>query len=101
MNQELEDHLLIGLNEIADSIYENRFSRARRIAKALIQMIEGEEMATVIYPCQCESEYQDKAYGKGNRIFNEGKGKCKCTVCGKDKAGGGFKSDDKKKEKKE
>lgn len=44
-------------------------------------------MATVIKACTCESLYQDKKYGKGQRVHNEKKsGGQTCTVCG---AGGG------------
>lgn len=40
--------------------------------------------ATVIKSCICEHAFQDKQYGKGNRVFNiSGKedSKLKCTVC--------------------
>lgn len=37
---------------------------------------------TSIKPCSCKSEYQDKLYGKGNRLFNEGVKNVTCTVCG-------------------
>ncbi len=46
---------------------------------------------TRIMQCTCESEYQDKKYGKNMGLFNEtGKGKTgpeiyRCTVCGKEK----------------
>ena len=34
--------------------------------------------------CPCEHEYQDKRYGKNNRLHNPKKeGKYGCTVCGK------------------
>jgi len=43
----------------------------------------------MISECTCKSEYQDKQYGKGNRVFNRktkrtGKiqGIARCTVCG-------------------
>lgn len=44
-------------------------------------------MATQIRRCTCESDFQDRVYGKGMRVFNEG-GKDKvselhCTSCGK------------------
>lgn len=39
--------------------------------------------------CTCKSEYQDKKYGKGNRVFNQmgggrgsDKGVARCSVCG-------------------
>ena len=45
-------------------------------------------MATVMKQCTCKSEFQDKMYGKGNRVCNvkEGKanGKAVCTVCGRE-----------------
>lgn len=43
-------------------------------------------MKTAIKKCTCEHEYQDKTYGKGNRVFNlcEGKKTWRCTVCGKE-----------------
>ena len=30
----------------------------------------------------CSSAYQDKRYGMGMRVFNKGKDKIRCTVCG-------------------
>lgn len=39
----------------------------------------------ILKPCVCESEYQDKMYGKHIRVFNEGKGKYICTICGKER----------------
>jgi len=42
--------------------------------------------ACVIKKHNCYSEYQDKKYGKGNRIFNQKLDRNKaptCTVCGK------------------
>ena len=50
----------------------------------------------MIAKCTCRNEYQDKKYGKGRRVFTtpsvkgeDGKsikkGKCRCTVCGKEK----------------
>ena len=41
---------------------------------------------TEIKRCTCNHEYQDKKYGKGNRVHNIGTGQNppkKCTVCGK------------------
>ena len=37
----------------------------------------------MIVACQCESEYQDKRYGKGKRVANPTKGheEYRCTVC--------------------
>ena len=47
-------------------------------------------MPTKIMTCNCVSEYQDKLYGKNNRVFNECRKhdkkeylKYRCTVCGK------------------
>lgn len=41
---------------------------------------------TEVRHCNCESEFQDKLYGKGMRLHNiMGDGpKCRCTVCGKE-----------------
>lgn len=39
-----------------------------------------------IKACACESQYQDKMYGKNIRVHNVGKsGTLKCTVCGNKK----------------
>lgn len=39
---------------------------------------------TIIAKCDCISEFQDKTYGKGNRIKNStGNGGTRCSVCGK------------------
>ena len=42
-------------------------------------------MGTVVKHCPfaCKSTYQDKKYGQGQRVFNEGKKTTACTVCGK------------------
>jgi len=40
----------------------------------------------MIISCTCTHEYQDKLYGKGRRVFNEGKTNYKCTVCKATKA---------------
>ena len=37
---------------------------------------------TVIRNCNCESDYQDKKYGKGKRVCNQGAKETRCTVCG-------------------
>lgn len=48
-----------------------------------------------VFECKCDSEYQDKIYGKKKRVFNStGKGH-RCTVCGAEKNSSG----DKKKSK--
>lgn len=41
-------------------------------------------MGTIIKSCKCESEYQDKRYGLGQRLHNQsGKDSTsKCTICG-------------------
>lgn len=42
-----------------------------------------------VFECKCDSEYQDKIYGKNKRVFNTtGKG-YRCTVCGTEKGQGG------------
>ena len=43
--------------------------------------------ATKVMRCTCESEFQDKEYGKGMRLFNlrddkKHAGEAFCTVCG-------------------
>lgn len=48
-------------------------------------------MAAIVAPHNCKNEFQDKTYGKGNRLFNWGSGKgakpkrYRCTVCGQEK----------------
>ena len=46
----------------------------------------ADKQAIEIRPCHCASAYQDKAYGKGNRVHNLSQGgkkhNVKCTVCG-------------------
>ena len=48
------------------------------------------EFIMAIKQCSCENEYQDKRYGKNQRVHNqylkEGGG-WRCTVCDKDKPG--------------
>lgn len=42
----------------------------------------------MVMKCTCKHEYQDKKYGKGNRVHNnvnKGKAGAKCTVCGSEK----------------
>ncbi len=41
---------------------------------------------TVIRHCDCVSEFQDKRYGAGKRVHNQGNKECRCTVCGKKQA---------------
>ena len=45
-------------------------------------------MATKILKCDCKHEFQDKQYGKGNRVHNEStKDKLwRCTICEKTRA---------------
>lgn len=35
-----------------------------------------------IRPCTCEHEFQDKHYGKGQRVWNVSTKGMTCTVCG-------------------
>lgn len=47
-------------------------------------------MPVIIMQCSCKSEFQDKTYGKGQRVHNVGqKSKANppmvCTVCGSKK----------------
>lgn len=37
---------------------------------------------TILRTDSCESPFQDEAYGKRVRVFNVGKGRVRCTVCG-------------------
>jgi hypothetical protein len=40
--------------------------------------------STKIMKCTCKHEFQDKTYGRGNRVHNIGRGtspKAVCTVC--------------------
>jgi hypothetical protein len=41
---------------------------------------------TMIMKCDCAHDYQDKQYGKGNRLYNSMKkeNSWRCTVCGKE-----------------
>lgn len=42
------------------------------------------ETTIKIMKCTCKNEFQDKTYGKGNRVHTVGKGattKATCTVC--------------------
>jgi hypothetical protein len=45
-------------------------------------------MTTVVKQCNCEHDFQDATYGKGNRVFNVSKHSSKhetrevCTSCG-------------------
>lgn len=38
----------------------------------------------MVKKCTCKHEYQDKKYGKNNRVFNVTVKGYRCTVCGKD-----------------
>lgn len=47
-------------------------------------------MSGAIRPHKCQSEYQDRVYGKGKRYMNprsSDKGGYRCTVCGQDYTG--------------
>jgi len=48
---------------------------------------------TVIVKCKCQHEFQDKHYGKGNRVHNVGGTKQtitgRCTICQDEKNIGG------------
>jgi len=35
----------------------------------------------MIASCTCSHEFQDRKYGRGMRVFNEGKTNYRCTVC--------------------
>lgn len=41
-------------------------------------------MPVKLKPCDCKSAYQDKTYGKQNRVHNTGTKKVICTVCAKE-----------------
>lgn len=44
-------------------------------------------MAVKIMKCSCISEFQDKEYGKGNRVFNscgDDATRFRCATCGKE-----------------
>ena len=46
--------------------------------------------STIILKCKCHHDFQDKKYGKGNRVHNTGKELTRgwlrrCTVCGDEK----------------
>lgn len=34
-----------------------------------------------VFACTCAHAFQDSTYGKGKRVFNEGKTGYRCTVC--------------------
>lgn len=46
-------------------------------------------VTTIIVPCSCKHQYQDRLYGAGNRVHNDPghngagnkNGKSRCTVC--------------------
>lgn len=39
-------------------------------------------MSTTILNCNCKSEFQDKTYGEGKRVFNDCNKGFRCVVCG-------------------
>lgn len=45
-------------------------------------------MPAQVHSCSCSHEFQDKKYGRGQRLHNEaGKdSKLRCTVCGNEKS---------------
>jgi hypothetical protein len=47
-------------------------------------------MPVKVMKCHCESKFQDKEHGKGNRVYNEAAkdGDWRCTVCNKAQSGG-------------
>lgn len=47
-------------------------------------MADNKKTGVVVRPHGCQSDYQDKRYGKNMRVFNCGvKNPATCTVCGK------------------
>jgi hypothetical protein len=36
----------------------------------------------MVLPCNCRHEYQDKTYGKNNRVHTHANKGYRCTVCG-------------------
>jgi hypothetical protein len=46
----------------------------------------ADKVTVEVRPCPCQSAYQDRVYGKGNRLHNLSQGgkkrNVKCTVCG-------------------
>lgn len=45
-------------------------------------------MSCAIFRCTCSHEFQDRMYGKGNRVFNQRMAGSKengyrCTICGR------------------
>ena len=52
----------------------------------------------MIIRCDCQDEFQDKKYGKYNRVFNPvmKTGQYRCTICEKVKTDSGEKVDSKK-----
>jgi hypothetical protein len=51
-------------------------------APVSVKASKGDVGASVILPCTCSHEWQDKLHGKGQRVFNVGKDARHCTVCG-------------------
>lgn len=39
----------------------------------------------VIRKCVCKSAFQDRLYGKGNRVHNNTNDGVRCTVCGRER----------------
>lgn len=44
-------------------------------------------MATIVKQCDCKHDFQDKTYGKNQRLHNQSEDgkRSTCTVCGKSK----------------
>jgi len=60
--------------------------RGEGVAKFKEGRLEGES-SVVMIKCKCKHDFQDRKYGKGNRVANKrssdkNKGEAKCTVCG-------------------
>ena len=47
-------------------------------------------MAAIIKPCKCEHEFQDRKYGRNQRVHNTCNKGARCSVCGDTKDGGGY-----------
>lgn len=45
-----------------------------------------ERAGCVVASCACAHEYQDSRYGSHMRVFNLGRSKANCTVCGNARA---------------
>lgn len=54
--------------------------------KKMAKLNQAPQTSTKVLSCYCESEFQDKRYGKTKRVCNTTArdGVYRCTVCGKD-----------------